>query len=146
MKALSRVDVLEVDDRRLVRVEVPEWGGWLWVRAMTGDQRDAFELQSARRRAQSLEAGGDKLAAMDGIRARLVAAAACDEAGSPLFTAADVVALGKKNGEALDRVFTAARQLNGMGDEEVEELGKASATSSPNAGLGSGSPSPTESP
>lgn len=143
MKDLSREDVLEADDARVTPVDVPEWGGRIYVRAMGGDERDAFEMESARLRAGS---DGDRFAGMAGIRARLVARAACDASGKRLFTPADVARLGLKNGQALDRVFDAARELNGMGTEEVAAAGKASATSGPSAEPGSGSPSPTGSP
>lgn len=142
MKDLCREDVLNADDAQVTPVEVPEWGGRIYVRAMPGNERDAFELESARLRKN----GEDALAGMAGIRARLVARAACDSKGAKLFTLEDVARLGLKNGQALDRVFDAARALNGMGTEEVADAGKASATSAPSGEPGSGSPSPTGSP
>lgn len=143
MKELSREDVLGADDAQVTPVDVPEWGGRIFVRAMPGNERDAFELESARLRKQN---GDDSLAGMAGIRARLVARAACDAKGNRLFSLEDVARLGLKNGQALDRVFDAARALNGMGTEEVADAGKASATSAPSGEPGSGSPSPTGSP
>lgn len=143
MKVLSRAEILDADDRNITRVSVPEWGGDVFVRTMGGDDRDAWELSNARLRKQ---AAGDNLASMAGIRARLCAAAMCDENGERLFTLADVLALGRKSGAALDRVFDAARKINGMGDDEVSELGKASGISAPSAGPGSATPSPTAAP
>lgn len=143
MKDLTREEVLGADDAQVTPVDVPEWGGRIYVRAMGGDERDAFELESARLRKV---AGNDNLAGMAGIRARLVARAACDAKGNKLFTLEDVARLGLKNGQALDRVFDVARELNGMGTEEVAAAGKASETSGPSGGPGSGSPSPTGSP
>lgn len=143
MKVLSRAEILDADDRNITRVPVPEWGGDVFVRTMGGDARDAWELSNARLRKA---AGGDNLASMAGIRARLAAAAMCDEQGESLFSVDDVVRLGRKSGAALDRVFDAARKINGMGDDEVAELGKASGISAPSAGPGSATPSPTAAP
>jgi hypothetical protein len=52
----------------------------------------------------------------------LVALALVDEGGQRLFSDTDVVALGKKSGVALTRVFRAAMRLNAIGDTEVERL------------------------
>ena len=41
--ALTRDLILGMDDLSRVRVDVPEWGGHLFVRSMTGMERDAFE-------------------------------------------------------------------------------------------------------
>lgn len=143
MKVLTRDEILGAKDSNITQVLVPEWGGAVCVRTLGGDDRDAWELANARLREQP---GADKFSSMAGIRARLCAAAMCDENGERLFTLADVVALGRKSGVALDRVFDAARALNGMGVEEVTELGKASGISAPSAGPGSDTPSPTAAP
>lgn len=131
MKVLSREDVLNASDCSPVPVDVPEWGGRLFVRPMPGSARDQFELETARLRRAA--GGADALGGMTNIRARLVAASACDEAGKLLFTAADVEILGQRSGVALDRVFDVSRRVNGLDGEAVDEMGKASASSSPSA-------------
>ena len=40
-----------------------------------------------------------------------------DESGDRIFTDKDITALGKKSAAALDKVFSAARELNGFGDD-----------------------------
>jgi hypothetical protein len=59
---------------------------------------------------------------LDGIRAKFVAACVVDEAGNKLFTAEDVKALGELNAKAIDRIFTAIQERNGLRDEDLEEL------------------------
>lgn len=118
MKVLSAEDILKAEDRRLESVDVPEWGGRVFVRTMDGVERDQFDAASL---------GPDDKTELANYRARLVAATACDEAGELLFSAGQVAALGKKSSAALIRVFVKAQDLNLMGGEAAKELKKNSA-------------------
>jgi hypothetical protein len=88
---------------------VPEWGGTVRVRTMSGAQRDRFEADHLREPNSNL-------------RARLAAATICDERGEPIFTPADAEALGRTSAAALDRVFAAALELNKLRKEDVDAL------------------------
>jgi len=112
--SLGRDDILGADDLPVQEVEVPEWGGVVNVRSMTGYERDQFET--------SLTNGKDKSVNLKNIRARLVCLTVVDDNGERLFTDADVDALGRKSAAALDRVFAEAQILNGLRDKDVEEL------------------------
>lgn len=113
MGLLNRDDILGADDLKTKDVEVPEWGGSVRVRQMTGNERDELEA--------SIQAGGEK-PDLKGFRARLVAASAIDEAGQLMFTKADVEKLGEKSAAALDRVADAASSLSAMSAEDIKEL------------------------
>jgi len=110
---LTKEQILQADDRRMEEVEVPEWGGKVMVRGLTGTERDEFEteLLAAGRR-------GD----YRGVRAKLVVRSIVDAAGAPLFTRADIDELGNKSGVALDRVFAVAQRLSGLRQKDIEEL------------------------
>lgn len=115
--ALSRDDILAADDLPLEEVEVPEWGGVVYVRSMNGLERDKFDAWMA---SLSGEGGG---AVMSGnLRARMVALCTTDESGNALFTEDDIAALGKKSSAALTRVADAASRLNGMSPDDVEDI------------------------
>ena len=43
-----------------------------------------------------------------------------DEVGQPIFTATDVDALNKKHASVLSKLFVIAKNLNGLGSDEVE--------------------------
>lgn len=107
--ALDRSAILAADDLKREEVPVPEWGGSVFVRMLTGAERDRLE-------ADILENPGRN------VRARIVAACACDDAGKLLFGAADLAALGSKSGSALDRIFARAARLNRITKKDVEEL------------------------
>lgn len=117
-KELSAADILNANDEVIEKVDVPEWGGHVYVRSLTGHERDAFEESIIEGR------GKNRNVNMRNLRAKLVAAATVDSNKKRLFDAAQVDALGKKNSRALDRVFEKAQELSGLRDEDVEELTK----------------------
>lgn len=121
---LGRDQILAAQDLEKELVAVPEWGGHVYVRALTGTERDAFEeslvdMKTVRKGRKQETVRQTRLA---NIRARLCALTMCDEDGKRLFTDGDVEELGKKSASALNRVFEVAQRLSGLTDEDVEEL------------------------
>lgn len=117
-KLLSREDILNVKDLVEERVDVPEWGGLVIVRCMTGAERDAFE-------ASILEVKGKKYDVnLQNMRAKLIAHSVVDQDGKPLFKESDVRALGQKSAAAMNRIYEVAQRLSGISKEDVEELAK----------------------
>ena len=115
-KLLTRDAILGASDIKTKEVAVPEWGGTVRVRGLTAAQRDVVEAQAVSAR------GKDVSINMAGLRASMAAMAIVDENDKPLFTKADVKALGEKSGTALDRVFEVVTSLSGMSDNDVDEL------------------------
>lgn len=114
---LSKEDILKAEDLGTEEVEVPEWGGSVLVRGMSGRERDAFEVSGRDERT-----GQRRPDALSNIRAKLVARCVVDDDGKRLFSDSDVAALGEKSGAAIDRVFAVASRLSGMDDEDQEEM------------------------
>jgi hypothetical protein len=110
---LDREAILNVVDLKPEVVEVPEWGGSLYIRMLTASERDKFEASCV---------GTGKKQNLTNIRARLVVLCACDEAGERLFTDADAEALGRKSAAAVDKVFGACSKLNGFSSQDIEDL------------------------
>ena len=110
-------------------VDVPELGGQVRVQGRTGTQRDEWE--------SSLIIGRGKRRDVNtkNVRAKLAVRSLVDEAGVRLFTEADADVLGQLSAIVLDRIYAAAQRVNGVRDEDVDELGKSSG-----AAAGSGSP------
>ena len=113
---LSKKDILSADDITKELVSVPEWGGDVYVRGMTGKQRDAFEASIIQTRAK------DQTLNMVNIRAKLASMTICDEEGKRIFSDADIAELSGKSAVALQRVFVVAQRLSGIGDQDVQEL------------------------
>lgn len=115
---LTREAILNAADLVTEDVEVPEWGGTVRVRGLTGSERDAFEQSIMEQR------GRDVALNLRNIRAKLVALSVVDEQGKRVFSDDDVKALGQKSAVALQRVFEVAQRLSGLRSEDVEELAK----------------------
>lgn len=118
MRLLSKDDILSVEDMPKESVDVPEWGGMVYVRSMSASERDAFE-QSV-----SLGSNGSIARNLNNIRARLAVLCLCDESGARMFEDSEAETLGRKSAAALDRIFEVARRLNALTDSDVEELRK----------------------
>lgn len=118
MKILTKEQIFAAQDLRFVTVNVPEWGGKVRIKSMTGEDRDAFEM------AITEATASDRKLNIKNIRARLVALTVVDDSGAPLFTEGDVAALAKKSAAALSRIYAAAQKLNALTNDDVEELAK----------------------
>lgn len=116
---LSADDILALDDRPFEDVHVPEWGTYVRIQGMTGAARDAWETSVYEHK----EKTGSVIP--PNMRAGLVARCAVNaETGEPLFTSKQITALGNKSGKALDRLFEVAQRINGITEEDIEELEK----------------------
>lgn len=117
MSILKREDILNAVDIKSETVSVPEWGGEVYVRGMTGAERDRFEGSII-----EMKSGGKQSFNMENVRAKLCQFCICDENGKRLFAENDVAALAKKSALALQRVYDVAAKLSGLGEKEIEEL------------------------
>ena len=138
MSYLTREQILGASDLGMEDVPVPEWGGVVRIRGLTGAERDAFEEGVIRFRglADQRRPSPPEVRLIN-IRARMVSLAAVDGDGRRLFSEHDVAELGKKSAAALSRLFDVATRLAGMTAGEVETLEKNS-VSDLDAGSGSG--------
>lgn len=143
LKILTAEEILAATDSKLEYVDVPEWGGRVGVKVMSGTERDAYEAAAYRLREGN---PADKASFFQHARARLVAATACNEKGELLFTMRQLVALGAKSANALDIVFEKAQRLNKLGAEDVKDEAGKSATSAPSGEPGSATPSSSAAP
>ena len=115
---LDKEQILGADDLPVERLDVPEWGGAVFLRTLTGAERDAFEASYVERDPD----GKDPAARLHNFRARYLVRVLADAEGHLLFGPDDADALGGKSGKALEKLFAAARKLNGMSTEDVKEL------------------------
>lgn len=136
-KLLSRDAILGAADLPQERVSVPEWGGTVILRGMSGAERDAFE-------AGIMVTKGDKdVVDPRNLRARLIVRCVIDEDGKRLFADEDAEFLGAKSASVISRLFDVARRLCGMGENDINEL-RANFADGPDDASPSDSPSPSE--
>lgn len=112
---LTLKQIIAADDINYRDVEVPEWGGTVRLGAMAASERDRYESQVYLAR----QKGGDD-AAFDNVRARLVAACMIN----PKVDRKQIAALGNKNAKTINRLFDICRELNGISEQDAEDLEK----------------------
>lgn len=134
MEFLEREDILRYEDLKIEVVEVPEWGGAVRVRGLSGTERDDFEASHLVKR------NGKHEVILHDMRAKLCARAIVNEAGIRIFSDEDIEALGMKSAAALTRIYQVAARLSGLTDDAVEEALKNSGGDR-SGDSGSGSPS-----
>lgn len=135
MKILTRQEIVDAKDIHTRFVDVPEWGGSVIVKVMSGADRNAFDQSIVK------IIDGKRVPDLNNVRLKLVALTVIDEAGNVLFGQDELAELGKKNSAALERLFDVAQELNGMAPTAVDTAVKNSSPG-PNGALLSGSPLP----
>lgn len=113
---LTREQILEADDLVTEEIFVPEWGDKLFVRTMTGTERDAWNSRST-------DEDGER--DMVDYSARLCVVCVVDEAGVRIFSDSDGHRLGAKSGKAVGTVFLVAARLNGLDGSDVAKNSEA---------------------
>lgn len=115
---LNRDLILKANDLPIEPIEVPEWGGTVYVRTMDGSERDRFDATIIKRSRK------DDTFDTAGLRADIVVLTVCDESGNLMFSDDDRMALLKKNAAVLDRICAKARKMNGILDTEAVDDSK----------------------
>jgi hypothetical protein len=119
---LTRDAIRVLDDQKIDQVMLPEWGEdvCLYVRSLTGKQRDDFELSMIKGKGKNSEIN------LRNLRARLIVLTAVDSdnpvEAKLVFTRADESWLGDKNAAPLQRLYAKAQDLSGLTAEDVDDL------------------------
>jgi hypothetical protein len=114
---LNRDQILKAEDLPFRDIEVPEWGGTVRIRTMTGGERDAFE-KLIYVKAKDGEVEFDN----ENYRAKLLSFSIVDENGTRMFSVDDVKVLGAKSAKVINRLADIARVLSGISKEEAENI------------------------
>lgn len=136
---------LEAIPRKYEDVEFPELDTFYRVREMSGTERDTFEIETFKPKANG---AGTPKREVDPkyLRARLVALCLVDESGNRLYADNEVKACSDTLGAGvLNKLFEAAQKLNGLEPDAVEDATKNS-ESDPEGDSLSGSPATSEKP
>ena len=113
-------DIKDLVDREHVDHPVPAWGGTVRLAVMSGEDRDAWDLQMV----SWDEQGNAKFKPAENMRADLVARCWVDENYQRVVTKKQVVLLGQKSGIVLDELYDICKKLNKITDDEIDELEK----------------------
>jgi hypothetical protein len=121
---LDRETILGKRELRRETVEIPEWGGLIIVRELTGAERSRYEAGFSDVVMGEAKTVADKSKRFENMRARIAVVACINEDGTHLFHDDDVETLNQLAGKALDRIFSAVMRLSGYSPEEQEKLKK----------------------
>lgn len=111
---LTKEQILSTPTPKLTPIPVPEWGGEVCVKVMSGTERDAWE-------AVAFEDGH---VTKDQFRAKLLVQTLSDEDGNLLFTPADIAALNEQASPVLIRLGDIALEVNALNAKDVDKLTK----------------------
>lgn len=117
--ALTLSEILAVEDRKPEPLPVPEWGGEVFIKTMSGIDRDAYEnrLIKCMKKGELVENRGLKMA--------LLRKTLCDEAGELLIASdKDAKAFEGKSSQVIQRLFEASQDANGLGEDSAEQAAK----------------------
>jgi hypothetical protein len=112
----SREEILALNDLELEELNVPEWQTSVFVRGLSGDERDIFEGKMIQMNGNSVKLK------MEHLRALLVYFGTCNKDGSRKFRLTDIEALGKKSAAALERIAGRIQVLSKMRNADIKEL------------------------
>lgn len=112
-------------------VDMPEWGGTVYVRALSVAETERMD-------AKILGPDSDK----GSMIVDMAIATACDESGAPIFTAADADALAALPAAEMRRLYQAGAKFNKFMPDPEGDAGKAGggASATPAANTSSGPP------
>ena len=120
---LNRETLLKRDELKTEKVEF-ENGDFVYVRQMTGRERDNFE-QSLVKESQDAKGNITYERSLSDFRAKLAVCTVCKENGDPIFLPGDYGALSKNISAAkLEKIVNVAQRLNRITDEDKEALVK----------------------
>ena len=136
MTLLNFDDIVDSQDKEYQDVDVPEWGGTVRIATMSGEDRDRWELSMMQ--ADDTSERGFKLNFDAYSRVRLVAMCLVDDNFNRIFvTKEQIERLSQKSGKVMDLLYDVAQRVNGITDEDIDDLEKNSVSAqNGDSGLG----------
>ena len=114
--ALTAEQILAVSDIETEAVDVPEWGGKVFVRGLSAVDVDNYN----RSLVVMDKRGNTTVGRLDNVRASLVVRCLVNEDGERLFEERQARDLGKKSSAVIQRLWEVARRLSRMDDAQEE--------------------------
>ena len=131
-RLLSKFDIFEASNQQREKVEIPEWGGYVYVTAVSAADWVSFQDETAKGK----DEGGKADASL--WMGRVLARTIVDEDSQRLFDDADAEELMKKPLTIINRLFRASDKLN-----DFTGRGLQNAEKNFEAGAGGDSPTPS---
>lgn len=139
MALLNKNQILANRPAIVETIAVPEWGGEVSIRRMSGNLRDEWDMFNINHRDPTT---GRLREDTKYFRATLVAKHLCDEQGRLLdFSPEEVMALGEDDGAVLDRIYDRCVAISDLAANAVKNS-KKNSEPAPSDASGTCSPEP----
>lgn len=115
---LTKDAIIASQDLPYEDVSIPEWGGKVRVRLLTGEEIDSYH-------ASMFEVKDGKIIQnRDNFRSKLLVRCLCDGEGKRLFNESELKVLSAKSGTVLNKLYVIASRVNALDEGVSEELEK----------------------
>jgi len=101
-----------------VKLDIPEWGGHVFVSEMNGTAKDQYENSLMEK------IGAEYVVSQKNLRAKLVVYSVTDSNGLRLFTDDQIPDVGKMSSSILDRIIEKSKEVGNISHQEEEEITK----------------------
>lgn len=118
MALLSKLSILSATKLPTRDIEVPEWGGTVRIRTLSGAELEDYQNDIMESRK------GKKRIDLRGSTAKLLVRVIVGESGEPEFSEGDIASLSALSARALQRVQDAALEMNGLKESDLDEMVK----------------------
>jgi hypothetical protein len=123
-KLLNKEALLAKEKLEIVKVEFED-GDFVYVRQMTGHERDVFEQSLLKKNKDSKGVIVSYEQATEDFRAKLAVVTLCDEVGNLLLAPNDYPVLSRNmSAKRLETIINKAQELNKISEEDKEALVK----------------------
>ena len=121
---MDRKALLEKEKMEIVKVDFED-GNFVYVRQMTGHERDTFEQSLLKKNRDSKGTIISYEQSTEDFRAKLAVVTICDEAGNTLLQPNDYGVLSRSmSAKRLEKIVEQAQKLNAITEEDKETLVK----------------------
>lgn len=112
--ALTAEVIFAVQDIKRERLDIEEWGGYVWVHSLSSSQHEKL--------VQSCMRGTGKNRAMDmiGYQSKLAVLCARDDEGARIFADEHADKLAAKASGPISKIANKAQELSGFGEGAIE--------------------------
>jgi hypothetical protein len=114
--ALTAEQILAASDIETEAVDVPEWGGKVYIRGLSAVEVDRYN----RSLVNMDQRGNTTVGRLDNVRASLVVRCLVDENGERLFEDHQAKQLGAKSSAVIQQLWEVARRVSRMDDAQEE--------------------------
>ncbi len=121
---LTRELLLQKDDLKIEKVELTR--GFVYVREMTGHEKDIWEQSMLKQKASgNPNKPVEYETVLEDFRAKLVVVTVCDENGNLVLEAKDVKVLNKMmSASNMEKIVEVAQRLNAITQKDRDEIVK----------------------